>query len=248
MKRFSKIISILLTLVLLLSATTALAGAASACPTGRVVYCAGGSCKDIQQLLKQCRNGNCSMNDLLKAIGSYCPDGNCSTYTPSAQPSQPTAQQTAPTESQQTAPTPTETQQAAPALTDAQTSEFRTAYENEVVRLVNAERAKYDLPALSADSGALSVAHIRAKEIVKSFSHTRPDGRSCFTAAADMGVSYRSAGENIAYGYRTPAQVVSGWMNSDGHRKNILSSSFTKIGVGCYEYNGVLYWSQFFIG
>jgi len=234
MKRFSKMISILLTLLLMLSATTALAGAASVRTVGKVVYCTGGNCKDLQQLLKQCRNGNCSMNDLLKAIGGYCPDGNCSAYQTTIQPAQPTV----PTEPQQNTPIPTE----------AQSSEFRTAYENEVVTLVNAERARYGLQALSADSGALDAAHIRAKEITKSFSHTRPDGRSCFTAAADLGVSYRAAGENIAYGYRTPAQVVSGWMNSEGHRKNILSSSFTKIGVGCYEYNGVLYWSQFFIG
>ena len=104
------------------------------------------------------------------------------------------------------------------------------------------------MPALSVDSGAVTAAHIRAKEIVRSFSHTRPDGRSCFSAAADSGVSYRTAGENIAYGYATPQQVVNGWMNSEGHRKNILSASFTGIGVGCYEHNGVLYWSQFFIG
>ena len=109
-------------------------------------------------------------------------------------------------------------------------------------------RKKAGLKALDPDTGAADAAHIRAKEIVQSFSHTRPDGRTCFTAASDLGVSYRTAGENIAYGYQTPEQVVQGWMNSEGHRKNILSSSFTKIGVGCYEKGGVLYWSQFFIG
>ena len=114
--------------------------------------------------------------------------------------------------------------------------------------MVNAERAKYGLAALTQDDGAQNVARVRAKEIVQSFSHTRPDGRTCFTAASDQGVTYRSAGENIAYGYATPAQVVNGWMNSEGHRKNILSASYTKIGVGCYSANGVLYWSQFFIG
>ena len=57
-----------------------------------------------------------------------------------------------------------------------------------------------------------------------------------------------NVGENIAYGYSTPAQVVNGWMNSEGHRKIILSASYSKIGVGCYSSGGVLYWSQFFIG
>ena len=127
-------------------------------------------------------------------------------------------------------------------------SVFRTAYEEKVISLVNAERAKYGMPALSANSGAASVARLRSKEIVQSFSHTRPDGRSCFTAATDLGVTYFSAGENIAYGYETPERVVNGWMNSEGHRKNLLSGSFTKIGVGCYEDHGVLYWAQFFIG
>ena len=118
----------------------------------------------------------------------------------------------------------------------------------QVLRLINAERDKYGLSPLVQDSGATQVAHLRAKEIVQSFSHTRPNGSSCFTAAGELGVTYRSAGENIAYGFPTPEAVVNGWMNSEGHRKNILSSSFGKIGIGCYESGGVLYWSQFFIG
>ena len=251
-------------MLMLLSASTVFAGAASAVPVSKVVCYANGNCGDLQQLIKQCQSGNCNLNDwlcapgncdrngsqcqygncslsdLLKAIGGFCPDGNCCTVTPPAE-------QTEPIE-QDVPVTPTESDQSEPIPTESQGSEFRTAYENEVISLVNAERAKVGLPALSADSGAVDAAHIRAKEIVQSFSHTRPDGRSCFTAAADLGVSYRTAGENIAYGYATPQQVVSGWMNSEGHRKNILSSSFSKIGVGCYESSGVLYWSQFFIG
>ncbi len=127
------------------------------------------------------------------------------------------------------------------------TSEFNTTYEAEVLRLVNEQRVKYGLSLLAADNGAEEVAHLRAKEIVKSFSHTRPNGSSCFTAAKELGVSYRSAGENIAYGYPNPESVVNGWMNSEGHRKNILSPSFGRIGIGCYKSGGVLYWTQFFI-
>ena len=125
---------------------------------------------------------------------------------------------------------------------------FNTEYEAQVLRLVNAERARYGLAALRMDEGAVKAARLRATEIVRRFSHTRPDGSSCFSAAAEYGVSFRMAGENIAYGYRTPEQVVRGWMNSEGHRKNILSPSFSAIGIGCYESSGILYWSQFFIG
>lgn len=127
-------------------------------------------------------------------------------------------------------------------------SEYNQAYENEVIALCNAERAKYGLAALTKRDDAAKAAEIRAKEIVQSFSHTRPDGTSCFTVCKQLGITYRSAGENIAYGYRTPAQVVNGWMNSEGHRKNILSASFKSIGVGCYQQGGTLYWSQMFLG
>lgn len=234
MKRLSKVISIFLSMLVLLSAATVFAGAANAVTVKKAIYCTNGSCAGLQQILDQCRSGKCDLSGLLKKIGGFCPDGNCSTSTPQKQQSKPVSQN--------------KPQQSSTKPTNTQSSEFRTAYESEVVTLVNTERAKYGLKALSIDSGAVSVAHIRAKEIVRSFSHTRPDGRSCFTAAADSGLSYRMAGENIAYGYAAPAQVVKGWMNSEGHRKNILSSSFTKIGVGCYESSGVLYWSQFFIG
>ena len=180
--------------------------------------------------MDQIKNGKCCDWSMLQKIsGGYCPEGNCSVdksaQEPAEQPTKPVAE-----------------------IVKPQDSEFNAAYEAEVVRLVNEERAKYGLAALIQDDGAQNVAHVRAKEIVQSFSHTRPDGSSCFTAASDLGVTYRSAGENIAYGYATPAQVVNGWMNSEGHRKNILSASYTKIGVGSYSANGVMYWSQFFIG
>ena len=119
-------------------------------------------------------------------------------------------------------------------------------YISEVVRLVNAERAKEGLSALQMDSSLSSAAQVRAKEIVTSFSHTRPNGSSCFTALSEAGISYNGSGENIAYGQKTPAEVVNAWMNSAGHRANIMSSKFTKIGVGCYNSNGTYYWSQFF--
>lgn len=127
-------------------------------------------------------------------------------------------------------------------------SEFNKAYADEVIRLVNIEREKYGLPALARKADATQAAEIRSKEIKQSFSHTRPDGTSFSTIAKDLGISYKSIGENIAYGYSSPESVVKGWMNSQGHRENILSASFNGIGVGCYESNGVLYWTQIFIG
>ncbi|MBQ1975460.1 MAG: hypothetical protein II224_06585, partial [Ruminococcus sp.] len=162
------------------------------------------------------------------------------------EPEEPTEAPTeASTEAAPEEPVVNPTEPAVPPQTDS--AEFNTAYEAQVLRLVNAERAKYGLSPFAEDSGATQVAHLRAKELVQLFDHTRPNGSSCFTAASELGVSYRSAGENIAYGYPTPEAVVNGWMNSEGHRKNILSASFGKIGIGCVESGGVLYWSQFFI-
>ncbi len=119
-------------------------------------------------------------------------------------------------------------------------------FEAEVVRLVNIEREKNGLSALKSDNEKLNrAADIRAEELTTSFSHTRPSGADCFTVLIERGIKYRAAGENIAYGYRTPAEVVEGWLNSPGHRANILAGSFTHIGVG-YNENGN-YWVQLFI-
>ena len=96
------------------------------------------------------------------------------------------------------------------------------------------------------DSGLVNVATVRANETVQSFSHTRPDGRDCFTAYDEQGVSYFSAGENIAYGYSSPEAVMDGWMNSPGHRANILNAGFGRVGVGVVKSGGRYYWVQNF--
>ena len=127
-------------------------------------------------------------------------------------------------------------------------SSSESSYAYQVIELVNAERAKYGLSALSADTTLMNAAGKRAVETVTSFSHTRPNGTKFSTVLSEYGVSYRTAGENIAYGQRTPQDVVNSWMNSSGHRANILSSSYTKIGVGCYKSGSTYYWSQLFIG
>ena len=119
-------------------------------------------------------------------------------------------------------------------------------YAAQVAKLVNAERAKYGLPALTWDSTVSAAAQVRAQEIVENFSHTRPDGSSCFTALQQNGVNYRGAGENIAYGQSSPEAVVAAWMASPGHRANILQEKFTTIGVGYHLNGGTPYWTQFF--
>ncbi len=122
-----------------------------------------------------------------------------------------------------------------------------TQYANEVIRLVNEQRAQNGLKALTVDVNVQKAAQVRAKEQQQLFSHTRPNGTNCFTALKENGVSYRGAGENIAMGQRSPEQVMNGWMNSEGHRKNILNAKFTNIGVGVHkDSNGKYYWTQMF--
>jgi len=120
-------------------------------------------------------------------------------------------------------------------------------YAKEVVSLVNKERKKAGLNPVSIDEDVMYASYIRAKEIVNKFSHTRPDGSSCFTVLGQYNISYWAAGENIAMGYVSPKDVMTGWMNSPGHKANILTGSFTHMGVGCYEVNGYYYWVQLFI-
>ena len=135
----------------------------------------------------------------------------------------------------------------APTPTQPVQSTDSSAYVDEVIRLVNVERANAGLPPLKKNGSVCQAANTRAGETAVSFSHTRPDGRSCFTILEERGISYTSCGENIAAGYRTPEEVVRGWMNSPGHRANILNEGFEEIGVGVAEVNGTIYWVQLFI-
>ncbi len=123
-----------------------------------------------------------------------------------------------------------------------------TNYEKELVRLVNEIRVQNGLKALTENWELSRVARYKSQDMLdkKYFSHTSPTYGSPFDMMKAFGITYRSAGENIAMGYATPQQVVNGWMNSSGHRANILNASFTQIGVG-YVANGN-YWTQMFIG
>ena len=122
------------------------------------------------------------------------------------------------------------------------------AYEQEVVRLVNAERASHGLPALSIRADLCQYARVKSQDMHDSgyFSHTSPNYGSPFDMMQSFGITYSHAGENIAMGYSTPEAVVSAWMNSEGHRANILSASYTELGVGYVADGG--YWTQWFVG
>ncbi len=123
-----------------------------------------------------------------------------------------------------------------------------SSYESEVIRLVNEIRQQNGLKPFQTNWELSRVARYKSQDMVDNhyFSHNSPTYGTPFQMMKAFGLSYRTAGENIAYGYRTPKAVVDGWMNSSGHRANILNPSFTQIGVG-YVTNGN-YWTQMFIG
>ena len=115
-----------------------------------------------------------------------------------------------------------------------------------VVELVNEERAKVNLPALTMSKSLNNAAQIRAVETTQSFSHTRPNGKSFSSVLSENNITFRGAGENIAWGQKSPETVVNAWMNSSGHRANILNKKFTTIGVGYYLNGSTPYWCQLF--
>lgn len=111
---------------------------------------------------------------------------------------------------------------------------YMDSYAEQVLAIVNARRAEAGIGPLTMDYTLVSAAKVRAAELPKSFSHTRPDGRSCFTAFDEAGVSGGARAENIAAGYGSPDSVMGGWMNSEGHRTNIMNETYTRIGIACY--------------
>lgn len=124
------------------------------------------------------------------------------------------------------------------------------AFEREVIRLVNVERAKVGLKPLSENVKLSKVARIKSQDMInkKYFSHYSPTYGSPFDMMKKFGIRFTAAGENIAMGQKTPMEVMNAWMNSAGHRRNILNPNFTQIGVGvAKDSKGRLYWTQMFI-
>ncbi|MFP7171307.1 CAP domain-containing protein [Terribacillus sp. 7520-G] len=131
---------------------------------------------------------------------------------------------------------------------DKQAAEGLSAFEQQVVDLTNQEREKAGLKPLKADAELSKVARAKSQDMADNgyFDHNSPTYGSPFDMMKSFGISYQTAGENIAQGQKTPEEVVEAWMNSQGHRENILNPDYTNIGVGYVE-NGN-YWTQQFIG
>jgi uncharacterized YkwD family protein len=158
------------------------------------------------------------------------------------QPVQATPQQTKPVSQK-----PAETTEKPAAATASNVSEF----EKQVGNLVNEERKKAGLKPLQLDTKLSDVAREKSKDMMNKgyFSHQSPTYGSPFDMMKQFGITYRAAGENIAKGQQTPQEVMKAWMNSEGHRANILNGSFTHIGVGFVkDSQGMTYWTQMFIG
>lgn len=120
-------------------------------------------------------------------------------------------------------------------------------YEQRVAELVNVERQKNGLAPLTLDSAISNVARMKSKDMSDNnyFAHQSPTYGSAGDMLTQFGIRWSAWGENIASGQRTPEEVVNAWMNSEGHRANILSPNFSKIGVG-YVNDGRPYWTQMF--
>ncbi|MFG6118833.1 MULTISPECIES: CAP domain-containing protein [Thalassobacillus] len=169
-------------------------------------------------------------------------------------PEQPAEKQEAseqPAEEQQQAPAPQQQEQTQEAPAEEQSAEQNSElsqFEQQVVELTNQERQKQGLEPLKADAELSKVARDKSKDMATNgyFSHNSPTHGSPFDMMKAYGIDYRTAGENIAKGQRSPEEVVNGWMNSEGHRKNIMNPNFTHIGVGYVENGNV--WTQMFIG
>jgi uncharacterized protein YkwD len=116
----------------------------------------------------------------------------------------------------------------------------------EAFECTNKERAANGVFELTLDAELCEAADIRAKELAQRYDHTRPDGSRGITVLAEVGVTYKACGENIARKQTTGAQAVAGWMNSASHRATLLSKDFDRVGIGHYYANGVHYWVQLF--
>ena len=172
---------------------------------------------------------------------------------PSNPESTPNNPSTTPQQKPESTPsTPSTTPEQKPESTPEQkpSTDF-SSYQQQVLDLVNAERTKRGISALTLDSNLSSVATKKSQDMVNKnyFDHTSPTYGSPFDMMKQFGISYRTAGENIAKGQKTPQEVVTAWMNSEGHRKNILNPNFTNLGVGiAKDSKGTTYWTQMFIG
>ena len=126
------------------------------------------------------------------------------------------------------------------AASAAQAGAWMDGYAQNVIAQTNAERAQQGLSALRVDAELMAAARIRAEEISRKFSHTRPNGKTGSSVTAE------ARNENIARGHKTPDKVMAAWLTSDSHRRNLLARGYGSIGAACLEVNGIIYWVQLF--
>lgn len=174
-------------------------------------------------------------------------EAESTTQEPTTEAPQTQAPTKAASQTQKPTQKPTQAPTQAPKPQAATSPKAITGFESEMLELCNQQRRANGKPDLTLNKTLCANAAVRAEEISRDdwFSHQRPDGTMCFTAVT---VDYMTCGENIVYGTRTASATVAAWMDSPGHRANILSDEFTQAGFGCYELDGVRYWTQFFIG
>ena len=231
--------------------------AAANCPANALLWqvlCSyGGLCGSDCDSSGDCTDGSCETAtlDLNALLGQLLEQYRVTLPETPVQPEQPAEPETPAEQEQPAEPEqPTEPEQPVEPETPAQqpAETAASAYEREVIRLVNAERAKYGLAALTEDASLTRTARMKSQDMRDNhyFDHNSPTYGSPFDLMKAQGIRYRTAGENIAMGYATPEAVVNAWMNSSGHRANILNASYTKIGVG-YVASGS-YWTQHFTG
>ncbi|MCY9005054.1 CAP domain-containing protein [Peribacillus frigoritolerans] len=211
------------------------------------------NCDTVKQVTYKTTN----KEDMQKVLNQYLAKYNIT--IPAAQAQQKPVQQPVQKPAQQEVGTTNQSKPAAkPAAPEVtpdkstdkkpETSSELSAFEQEVVKLTNAEREKQGLAALKIDTELSKVARIKSQDMKDKnyFDHNSPTYGSPFDMMKQFGISYKTAGENIAQGQQTPEEVVQAWMNSQGHRENIMNPSFTHIGVGYVESGN--YWTQQFIG
>ncbi|MBY0008652.1 hypothetical protein H7K05_25365 [Priestia aryabhattai] len=201
---------------------------------------------------------NINVDELLKKFNAQGQSAQAEapqqeTQTPEQAEAAPQEQAKAPEQSEE-AKAPEQTQQNTKAQqsenTDkAEQTKDASQFEQKVVDLVNQERQKQGLKPLTLNKELSDVARTKSKDMMDKgyFDHNSPTYGSPFDMMKQFGIEYTTAGENIAKGQQSPEDVMNAWMNSDGHRKNILNPDFTEIGVG-YVKGDTTYWTQQFIG
>ncbi|AXI32433.1 MULTISPECIES: CAP domain-containing protein [Priestia] len=201
---------------------------------------------------------NINVDELLKKFNAQGQSAQAAapqqeTQAPDQAEAAPQEQAQAPEQSEE-AKAPEQTQQNTKAQqsenTDkAEQTKDASQFEQKVVDLVNQEREKQGLKPLTLNKKLSDVARTKSKDMMDKgyFDHNSPTYGSPFDMMKQFGIEYTTAGENIAKGQQSPEDVMNAWMNSDGHRKNILNPDFTEIGVG-YVKGDTTYWTQQFIG